>query len=68
MLVTIETYALNQTWSEQVLRRLRLEHNPVLGIQNRVHRRFHMFTMACPLDERPVDIGAQIIRASWHIG
>ena len=32
MLVTIETYALNQTWSEQVLRRLSLKHNPVLGI------------------------------------
>ena len=32
MLVTTETYALNQTWAEQVLRRLSLEHNPVLGI------------------------------------
>ena len=63
MLVTIETYALNQTWSEQDLRRLSLAHNPVLGIQTRVHCRFHVFTMACPFDERPVDIGAQIIRA-----
>ena len=32
MLVAIETYALNQTWSDQVLRRLSLKHNPVLGI------------------------------------
>ena len=63
MLVTIETYALKQTWLEQVLRRLSLEHNPVLGIETRVHRRFHVFTMECPFDERPVDIGAHIIRA-----
>ena len=32
MLVTIATYTLNQTWSDQVFRRLSLEHNPVLGI------------------------------------
>ena len=47
-------------WSDQVLRRLSLKHNPVLGIPTGVHRRFHVFTMACPFDERPADIGAQI--------
>ena len=32
MLVTIATYALKQTWSEQVLCRLGLEHNPLWGV------------------------------------
>ena len=63
MLVAIATYALNQTWSDQVLRRLSLKHYPVLGISTGVHRRFHVFTMACPFDERTADIRAQIIRA-----
>ena len=64
MLVAIETYALNQTWSEQVLRRLSLKHNPVLGISTGVHRRFHVFTMACPFDERTADIGTLIIQST----
>ena len=42
MLVTIETYALNQTWSEQVLRRLSFKDNPVLL------RVFQLFTLIRP--------------------